>query len=165
MNAPCGKDDVLRSRGDRKSKDALSWDEFERRLDATLTGLPRGCLLILALRGSNRFVQFATRANGGFRAETTSNQFLSPAEKMTDADIAALTHLGWHAPDALPTRSEPNYFVLFSGEVPKPAIAGFAVRTLRDVLRVPRPSSLRYTAAHLSGEELVLPDLRLAAER
>src|SRR5512136_781193 len=79
------------------------WDAFERDLAAALRLLRDECL-ILAAREGNRFVQFCGDPEQGLFAETVSNAFLPPGERLEEGQERALRELGWtlptHAPDA-----------------------------------------------------------------
>jgi T3SS (YopN, CesT) and YbjN peptide-binding chaperone 1/T3SS (YopN, CesT) and YbjN peptide-binding chaperone 3 len=142
------------------------WDEFEHALAATLSVL-KDEFLVLSARARRGFVQFCARTDDGVLAETVSNAFLGPGEKLDTEQLAALLALGWsvptHAPDSAnpvpPPKGSPNHFREFPSPYSCVEIAHLAVRTLTEVLRVPGPADLVYKAFDYEGHTVTLPAL------
>ena len=134
-----------------------------------LATLAEDQFLIISVKGSNRFVQFAAQGSFGMRAETTSNSYLSESEQLDAGQIAALTQCGWSAPTGGPKAStpkldpdgSPNFFIEFPDPVPFGEVAKLAVQTLAEVLRVPHPGFLQYEAGKVYGTPFELPALGL----
>jgi len=144
------------------------WDLFERELAAALPLLRDECLL-LSTREGNRYVQFAGTSGGGLFAESVSNAYLAPGDRLGEPQEAALVALGWspptHAPDAtspVPAPAgSPNFFREFAAPFSAAAAARLAVRTLVDVHGVPGPEALWYDAFDHAGNAVLLPGLRV----
>jgi hypothetical protein len=125
--------------------------------------------LIISVKGSNRFVQFAAQGSFGMRAETTSNTYLAESEQLDAGQIAALTQAGWSAPTGAPNAStpeldpdgSPNFFIEFPEPVPFGDVAKLAVHTLAEVLRVPHPGFLEYRGGEFAGNAIEWPALGL----
>ena len=148
-----------------------SWDSFEKALASSLTVLDEE-FLVLSTRGGNRFVQFAVDPALGIFAETVSNAYLGPDEKLDAGQLADLLSMGWaaptHAPDSpdpvpMPDGS-PNHFREFKRPFSCAEVAAFAVRTLTGPLRVGSPAELEYRASDEAGHTVTLPALELARE-
>lgn len=162
-------------------KDALTpsvriskaWPAFSVKLAVALEKLEEDQYLILTVKNSNRYVQFAAQGSFGLRAETTSNSYLAKLEKLNKKQITALIDLGWSAPTGSPSKAtqsndpdgSPNFFVEFSTPFSSKKVAELAVKTLTGVLRVPHPGSLQYQAFDYQGEEIALPELGLKLEK
>lgn len=150
-----------------------AWPLFSAKLAAVLGKLEEDQFLILTVKNTNRYIQFAAQGSFGLRVETTSNSYLSKTEKLVPEQIAALCSLGWESPTGSPDEStqtndpdgSPNYFVDFPAPVNFEAVADFAVKTLSQVLRVPHPGSLQYQAFDDLGEAIALPELGLKLEK
>jgi hypothetical protein len=124
------------------------WDEFEARLAAALERMrPETFLIVMmssrARGGSGPYVQFAHSGRRGFRAEASGNLYLAPDHALAPGDEERLGDLGWQWPE--PAGDDDRNF---HREWPNPApwadVAALAVRTLRDVFRVPATGRLRY---------------------
>jgi hypothetical protein len=147
---------------------STAWDAFERELAAALPLLRDECLVLLTREG-NRYVQFAGSPERGLFAETVSNAFLAPGDRLDEPQEAALQALGWspptHAPDAPspvpPPAGSPNHFREFPVPFSPLAAARLAVRTLVEVHGVPGPEALWYDASDHEGNAVLLPGLRL----
>ncbi len=152
---------------------SVAWPPFAEKLAAALAKLEEDQYLILLVKRSNRFVQFAAQGSYGMRVETTSNAYLSKPEKLNKRQIATLLQDGWSDPTASPDEStpendpdgSPNFFVEFSDPVSFTAVANLAVRTLAEILRVPHPGSLQYDAFTAEGKKIALPKLGLQREK
>jgi hypothetical protein len=155
------------------SRLSVEWPPFAEKLATALAKLEEDQYLILLVKRSNRFVQFAAQGSYGMRVETTSNAYLSKPEKLNKRQIATLLQNGWSDPTASPDEStpendpdgSPNFFVEFSDPVSFTAVANLAVRTLAEILRVPHPGSLQYDAFSADGEKIALPELGLQREK
>lgn len=153
---------------------SASWPPFAEKLAGVLGKLEEDQFLIVSIKGSKRFVQFAAQGSFGMRVETSSNSYLDKPEQLNRRQVVALLELGWSDPtgtgaDSTPENDpdgSPNFFVDFSTPVPYPFIADLIVRTLTEILRVPYPGSLQYEAFQAPGQALALPGLGLKlAER
>jgi hypothetical protein len=145
-----------------RRKPVVTWTELADGLAATLPALGQAHLVISTKIG-NRFVQFASDPEDGLRAETVGNEYLEPADRHTDAQVAELLALGWneptHASDA------PNYFRDWEPPaLPWDDIAQLAVKTLRTI-GVAEPAALEYSAWDAEDRPLSLPALRLARRK
>ena len=151
---------------------SVAWPPFAQKLAAALETLAEDQYLVLSVKQSNRFIQFASQGSFGIRVETTSNNYLTKQEKLDERQIAALIKAGWHAPTGTPASStpegdpdgSPNYFVEFSAPVSFEAVANLTVRTFAEILRVPHPGFLQYEAFDDTEGEwaaMALPELGL----
>jgi hypothetical protein len=109
------------------------------------------------------YVQFARTSVRGLRVETQSNHYRATSDNLTDAAIAELISLGWTGPthdasDEASGNGRPagssNFYRLWTRPVPYDEVAFFVVRTMTDVLGVPEPRMLRYTAFTHAGESV-----------
>jgi len=124
--------------------------------------------LIIMLKGTNRFVQFAAGGFYGMRAEAVCNTYLQGSQRLTREDIAVLGALGWNHPTSGagvgPSEDpdgSPNYYREWPEPVHHADIAELTVRTLIEVYDVPHPGWLQYEAFDLEGEKLHLAGLGL----
>ena len=154
----------------RSSYLSAAWPPFSQKLAAVLEKLEEDQFLILSVKRTNRFVQFAAQGAHGMRMETTSNNYLAQPDRLNKRQIATLVDAGWHDPtgtstDSTPERDpdgSPNFFVDFPGaSVSFEAVAKLAVSTLAEILRVPYPGFLQYTAFGENMRAVVLPELGL----
>ena len=152
---------------------SVAWPPFQSKLAAALGKLEEDQFLILSVKRSDRFVQFAAQGSFGMRVETVSNHYLEEPERLSEGQVSALIVAGWHAPTRSPDGStpqddpdgSPNFFTDFPVPVSFDAIANLTVRTLTDVLRVPHPGYLEYRAFDANGETIALPELGLKRAR
>lgn len=148
---------------------SVAWPPFAQKLAAALEKLEEDQFLILSVKRSNRFIQFAAQGSFGMRVETTSNSYLAKPEQLNERQIASLIDAGWHDPTGTPPEStpegdpdgSPNFFVEFSVPVSFEAVANLTVRTLAGILRVPYPGTLQYEAFDEHGKAIDLPGLGL----
>jgi hypothetical protein len=145
---------------------ALDWPALERNLAEVLAVLD-GAYLILSAKSSNLYVQFAVRQELGLEAESVSNHYLRGREALSAKQVEALAALGWAPPsspdrEGEPAAGSPNFSRSFAPPVPWEEVARLAVKTLRDVLRVPDPGGLRYEAFDTGKRALLLPTLGLS---
>src|SRR3989304_905507 len=148
---------------------SVAWPPFAQKLAAVLEKLEEDQFLILSVKRSNRFIQFAAQGSFGMRVETTSNSYLAKPEQLNERQISTLIGTGWHAPTGSPGDStpegdpdgSPNFFVEFAAPVSFEAVANLTVRTLAEILRVPHPGALQYEAFDEGGEAIALPELGL----
>jgi len=97
----------------------------------------QGRFVIVAQDSPHRFVQFATIGRG-MRAEAISNEFLERSFMLTGAAVNQLRRLGWKDP----SKTSPNFHCHRPRREEPAALALLAVRTLRDVFKVPAPGGL-----------------------
>lgn len=148
---------------------SVAWAPFAERLAGVLETLEEDQYLILALKRTNRFVQFAAQGAYGMRAETTSNSYLPLSRRLGPTQLAGLAAAGWHDPTGSPEAStpendpdgSPNYFIEFAVPVPFAKVAELTVDTLAENLRVPHPGFLEYNAFDADGNAIELPALGL----
>ena len=150
----------------RKPAQAQTWVELENNLAAALRSLEDDSLVI-GVKGSSRYVQFANQSDYGLRAETVSNAHLAPAEQLDPARLKALTALGWLQPTHADRGNlkwpagSPNFFHDFLNPPDCAAAAKLVLRTLAEILDVPNPNRLEYTAFDERGRPVLLPALGL----
>ena len=145
------------------------WPKFAQKLATAIEALKEDQYLILAVKRSNRFIQFAAQGSFGIRMETTSNSYLPKPEKLGPRQIEALLKAGWNIPTGKPAKStpendpdgSPNYFVEFPMPVPFEAAASLVVHTFAEILRVPHPGNLEYKAFDDEQGEITMPGLGL----
>ena len=83
------------------SAQATGWEAFEDALASALSVLKEEFLIVSA-RVGNRFVQFHVSPDDGVFAETASNAYLGPDEKLDVGQLAELLSLGWASPPPRP---------------------------------------------------------------
>ena len=150
----------------KRSKD---WPEFMTRLSEVLDKLDEDQYLVINVKKSNRYVQFAGQGSYGLRAETASNHFLSKDERLDRKQVAALKAMGWKPPTGKPKQAvprkdpdgSPNFFAEFGAPVAGEAVANMAIETLVAVLGVPHPGMLEYEAFDSGGSSLEFRQLGL----
>lgn len=150
----------------RRSAD---WPAFAQRLASVLGALREDQYLVVSLKGTNRYVQFAAQGHWGLRAECVSNEYLSGHERLDERQLARLRALGWHdptgaAPESTPERDPdggPNHFVEWPAQAAVTGLADLAVTTLVDVLGVVHPGFLEYKAFDSQDQTLVFDELGL----
>lgn len=151
------------------SRKSAAWAPFKKKLAAVLATLKEDQFLIVSLKHSNRFVQFAAQGAYGMRAETTSNHYLTKQEQLDAKQLRTVESLGWvnptgthkeSTPEADPDGS-PNFFLEFASPVPFDRVAELTIATLTDVIRVPHPSSLEYNALDTQGRAIEFSELGL----
>src|ERR1700674_4535624 len=148
---------------------SVAWPPFAKKLAGVLEKLEEDQYLVLSVKGSHRFVQFAAQGSFGMRVETTSNSYLGKPERLNKRQISSLIDVGWHAPTGSPTKStpkkdpdgSPNFFVDFPAPVAFDAVMNLTVRTLAEILGVPHPGSLEYESFDVEGKAIALPELGL----
>jgi len=154
------------------NKISRAWAPFTHRLAAILETLEEDQFLILSVKHSYRFIQFAAQGSFGIRIETASNCYLDRPEQLNEEQVASLIAAGWESPTGSPTESiaendpdgSPNFFADFPAPVSFESVASLAVRTLSEILRVPHPGSLQYLAFDDDNQEILLPELGLKLE-
>jgi len=150
----------------RRSAD---WPAFAQRLASVLGALQEDHYLVVSLKGTNRYVQFAAQGHWGLRAECVSNEYLSGPERLDERQLARLRELGWRdptgsAPESTPERDpdgSPNHFVEWPAKTAVTGLADLAVTTLVDVLGVAHPGFLEYKAFDSQDQTLVFDELGL----
>ncbi|MEF8703122.1 MAG: YbjN domain-containing protein [Candidatus Accumulibacter sp. UW26] len=146
-----------------------AWQPFAEKLSAILAMLAADQCLVLAVKRTRRFIQFAAQGSSGLRAETTGNPCLAKSERLDAAQFAALKAAGWQAVSSRLTEStaendapgSSNFFAEFPPPVSFTAVAELAVHTLAGILHVPHPGFLEYEAFDTTGESLLLSALGL----
>jgi hypothetical protein len=105
---------------------SVAWQpHLPRNSRAILAILAADQCLVLAVKRTRRFVQFAAQGSSGMRAETTGNPCLTKSERLDAAQIAALKAAGWQAVSSRLTEStaendapgSSNFFVDFPAPV------------------------------------------------
>ncbi|PIW09503.1 MAG: hypothetical protein COW39_04670, partial [Comamonadaceae bacterium CG17_big_fil_post_rev_8_21_14_2_50_60_13] len=97
----------------------MAWPPFEQKLAAVLARLEEDQYLVISVKGTNRYVQFAGQGSFGMRVETTSNNYLSKPDQLDAEQVAALQQADWNDPTSDPDASapendpdgSPNFFV------------------------------------------------------
>ncbi len=133
---------------------SVAWPPFEKRLATALAKLEEDQFLILCVKGTNRFVQFAAQGSHGMRMEATSNAFLKRKQKLSTEQIAQMIAGGWRGPTGahheatpeLDPDGSPNFYREFPRPVRFKRLATLAVQTLREIMGVPHPLFLQYEA-------------------
>ena len=140
------------------------WAAFERDLALTLSVL-KDEFLVISSKAGNRFVQFNARPDKSVVAETVSNAYLEPGEKLDEPQVTALAAMGWlapvRAPEEPPAKGSPNFFREFPAPFSCSEIARLATRTLSEVHHLPGPEALEYHAFDDPGHPVTLPGLHL----
>ena len=70
------------------------WKAFGERLQAELIRMVEDQFLVITIKETNRFVQFAALGAEGMRAEATSNHYLSGRERLDAKEMRALVKCG-----------------------------------------------------------------------
>lgn len=148
---------------------SVAWPPFSLKLAAALKTLEEDQFLVLSVKRTDQYVQFAAQGAFGMRAETASNAYLAKETKLNKRQIAALMEDGWHAPTKTPECStpendpdgSPNFFFDCPAAMPFKSVAAVAIRTLAEILRVPHPGYLVYDAFDADEKAIVLPALGL----
>jgi len=144
-----------------------AWTDFGYRLAQVLQDLQEDEYLIISLKGSNRFVQFAGQGAHGMRVETVSNYYLPEEQQLGEVQHDAMLKLGWGAPCNLPDEfghepvGSPNYFLDLPQPVDFPHVAALAVSTLLGPLDADTPLDLEYGSFAEFGEKIRWPTLGL----
>ena len=154
------------------NKISRAWAPFAHKLAATLEKLAEDQYLILSVKHSDRFIQFAGQGSFGIRIETASNSYLDGPEQLYEEQVVTLIEAGWERPSGAPTESthesdpdgSPNFFVDFPAPVSYESVANLTVRTFSEILRVPHPGSLQYLAFDDDNQAIALPELGLKLE-
>jgi len=149
------------------------WRPFAVSVADAVAHLKEDQFLIISVKKSSRFIQFAGQGSFGLRAEVVANTFLSPGEWIDEAGLEELRHLGWRAPTGSPEAAtperdpdgSPNYFMQCPNPFDSTHLADVAVRTLSHVLGVPHPGFLEYQSFDAGGERLSFPSLGLRKVR
>jgi hypothetical protein len=140
-----------------------AWSRFTGQLHLAIGALEEDEYLIVSIKRSNRYVQFAGQGSFGMRVEATSNFYLPERESLGDAQHVSLLGMGWCAPTNLPDQLEPgrhrpdgspNYFLDVAAPVPFEALAMLAVDTLTGVYGASHPLELEYTAFAEGGTSI-----------
>ena len=155
----------------RAGRTSIAWPPFAKKLASALATLEENQFLVLSVKQSNRFVQFAAQGAFGMRAETTSNNYLHKQEQLDARQIAALLALGWSDPTGSHSEStpendpdgSPNFFSEFNNPVPFDEVADLTIQTLTQILRVPHPGFLEYSGFDVQGNLIAFPELGLRA--
>ena len=157
------------TRPDTSRKVSSAWTPFVESLSGVLEQLQEDQFLILSAKGTNRFVQFYAQGAFGMRAEAVSNEYLRGKDRLEAAQMARLGELGWLSPSGNSRTStpqndpdgSPNHYINVAAPVPFADVAALAVRTLREVMAVPHPQFLEYSALDTRGNILEFGELGL----
>ena len=149
-----------------RSKD---WPEFMNRLSGVLSQLDEDQYLVLNVKKTNRYVQFAGQGSYGLRAETASNHYLAEEERLDRKQVAALKAIGWQPPTGKPKQAtprkdpdgSPNFFAEFEAPVQGDSVATMAIETFVSILGVSHPGMLEYEAFDSAGSILEFRQLGL----
>src|SRR5450830_907893 len=87
------------------NKISKAWAPFAHKLAATLETLEEDQYLILSVKHSDRFIQFAAQGSFGIRIETASNSYLDGPEQIYEEQVATLIDAGWERPSGAPAES------------------------------------------------------------
>lgn len=153
MHTPI-QDRAVPRRYDSQVTASRAWDFLSNNLACVLEKLEKDQYLILSVKESNRFVQFACHGEEGMRVEVTSNHFLKGKDRLSKRQASWLLDHGWNAPTGDRSQStaekglggSPNYFIDFSASVDVGSIANLAVKSLVEGLDVPSLAELTYEA-------------------
>ena len=145
------------------------WIAFEKKLTSVLAKLKDNQYLVLPIKSSNQFIQFAAQGEAGMRIEATSNHYLTGSEKLTKKQIATLIDAGWRKPTNSPQTStaandphgSPNFFVDIEAPIRFEETAKLAVTTLANVFHIPDTTYLHYSAFDKNMEPIFFPELDL----
>lgn len=148
---------------------SVAWPQFALKLADCLRSLDEDEYLILSVKRTDRFVQFAAQGAFGLRAETTGNDHLAESERLGAGQLAALGAAGWLCPRVGPAEStleadpdgSPNFYVQFTVPVLFEDVCDLAVHTLAEILGVPHPGFLEYDSFDLDGHAILFPSLGL----
>lgn len=153
----------------KKGKVSCDWPIFTENLRAVLAGLEDDQFLILTVKRTGQFVQFAGQGSFGMRCETASNEFVSKAGQLDDLQLTMMTTLGWESPtgtldEATPENDpdgSPNYHIDCPAPLNLAEIAQRTSDTFALALRVPHPGFLEYEAFDSEDKLLNFPVLGL----
>lgn len=94
-----------------------AWTDYAVQLAQVLNALEEDEYLVISLKNSNRFVQFAGQGAHGMRVETVSNFYLPENQQLGAVQHDLLLKFGWSAPCNLPDEfghepvGSPNHFL------------------------------------------------------
>jgi hypothetical protein len=153
----------------QQSKVSRDWPLFTENLRLVLAGLEEDQFLILTVKRTGQFVQFAGQGSFGMRCETSSNEFISKAAHMDDTQLTLMGKLGWTPPtgklDEATPENDPDGSPNFHIDCPVPQnlseIAQRTTDTFTVALRVPHPGFLEYEAFDSDDQQLNFPVLGL----
>jgi hypothetical protein len=164
---PVPSDDTTDDLTPKQKRLYQAWTDFGLRLIQVLAALEEDEYLIIGIKRSNRFVQFAGQGAHGMRVETVSNFYLPENQQFSEAQHEQLLKLGWSAPCNLPDQfghepeGSPNYFLDLPQPVDVRQVAALAVSTLLGPLDADHPLELEYRSFAESGEGIRWPTLKL----
>lgn len=155
----------------RRPADA-AWDAFVHNLATTLIGIEPGKYLVIEVKGTDRYVQFAAEDDGdggAVRAEAAGEYYLAKGEPgYTAAQRFRLEALGWTPPNLMrrdPPRAAKRrgargnwvFITLLPADMGRLAL--LAVRTLRGVFGARTPKDLAYRAFRKPDVPLLVDEL------
>lgn len=143
------------------------WPAFAESLGSVLSNLQEDQFLIVSVKRTGQFIQFAGQGSFGMRCETSSNELISKAISLNEAQLAVMTRLGWTPPtgtlEASTPEMDPDGSPNFYMDCPIPLncmeIAKLAIDTLTLALRVPHPGFLEFEAFDINSNQLNIPGL------
>lgn len=150
----------------------VHWQPFAVRLQDAFSRMEEDQFLVLSIKETNRFVQFAAQGAGGMRAEATSNHYLSGRERLGAEEVRQLAKLGWRPPTGSPEEATPqrdpngssNFFVDLANPIDFAHLAVMAIRTLSEVYGAPYEGMLQYAVYDYGGNSFALPALQIKRE-
>src|SRR5579871_738464 len=119
-----------------------TWESFAKELSREIRRMRRqaGAYLVVQRLNPTRYVQFAFLAGQGILCEAVSNHFLPRSERLAAPTMRELERLGWQKPRLSPPRK--NFWLECTSPASLDRIVTLAVKTLRDVFRIPSPAEL-----------------------
>lgn len=140
-----------------------AWAEFERDLTARLQAMTDDRIILLQTMGDEPedgalpYLQVAAFGDGDFRrCEVSSDDVLAPGARLGSAGAVTLTDLGFLDPDDDPDEDGPNWYVYAEAKDCE-ALAGVAIRVLREAFGVVHPLLLAGMPSGPDGTEIVAP--------
>ena len=148
-----------------QSNVSRDWPIFTENLRSVLAGLEEDQFLILTVKRTGQFIQFAGQGSFGMRCETSSNEFVSKAVHLDDTQLTLMSKLGWTPPtgklDEATPENDPDGSPNFHIDCPVPQnfaeIAQQTTDTFSVALRVPHPGFLEYEAFDSDDKQLNFP--------
>ncbi len=144
-----------------------AWSLFVGQLQFAIAALEEDEYLIVSIKRSNYFVQFAAQGAFGMRIEAVSTFYLPEEQGLDEAKHASLLEMGWQAPTNIrddlelehPPDGSPNYFLDVAAPVPFEALALLTVNTLIGIYGATHPLQLEYKAFAEDGTSIRFPTL------
>jgi hypothetical protein len=100
-------------------------------------------VLVLSIKGTNRYVQFLGGPEHKIHAEASSNEFLKPGDALSPRQLMAPHDLGWLPPEG---KDRPDFYLRTVSTAGR-KLARLAVRSLTEVLGAESPRQLERTSS------------------